>query len=142
MEKAMIQRAFEYRQICTACGHATTGWKGQELKSEKIGWFIEWECPNCGLVSDDYGYGPGPDDLRQGLLDKFGWVGIQLTEGPDGTVAAVRRLKEMFDLTPGEALAKFKEAKSTGALGTAVEVEVIVDALRRDGYSYSAREAA
>ncbi|MET9183539.1 hypothetical protein ABZX88_35820 [Kitasatospora aureofaciens] len=87
-------------------------------------------------MSDDYGPGPGSDDLRRGLLEKFGGFGIRLIEGRDGTVAALRHLKEMFGYTPSEALAKFKESKSNGILGTVVEVETIVQALRRDGYSY------
>ncbi|WP_329570721.1 hypothetical protein [Kitasatospora sp. NBC_01266] len=133
-----MERAFEYPQVCTSCGHEVTGWQGQELRSQKVGWFIEWECPNCGTVSDDHGTGPGPEALRQGLLAKFGAVGIQLTEGRDGSVAAVRRLREVFGYSPGEALAKFRESKSGGTLGTAVEVAAVVDALRRDGYAYAA----
>ncbi|MFD8705065.1 hypothetical protein ACFV1W_21000 [Kitasatospora sp. NPDC059648] len=87
-------------------------------------------------MSDEYGPGPGPDDLRRGLLEKFGGFGIRLTGGRDGIAAALRHLREMFGYTPGEALAKFKESKSSGVLGTAVEVETIVQALCRDGYSY------
>ncbi|WP_441249023.1 hypothetical protein [Kitasatospora sp. McL0602] len=61
---------------------------------------------------------------------------MRLVEGRDGTVPAVKHLRAMFGYTPAEALAKFKESRTGGSLGTAVEAEAIVEALRQDGYAY------
>ncbi|MFJ8621997.1 hypothetical protein ACIRD3_04045 [Kitasatospora sp. NPDC093550] len=57
-------------------------------------------------------------------------------EGRDGTVAAARHLRGILDHSPAEAIGRLKAAKAGDALGTAVEVEAVVRALRRDGYAY------
>ncbi|MET8543931.1 hypothetical protein ABZW03_25265 [Kitasatospora sp. NPDC004799] len=135
-EEEVIYRALDYRLTCGMCGHGVTGSRGQQIVAEGFGWFDEWQCENCGLVSDDYGDGPGPEDVRQGLLATFGGFRARLVEGRDGTVAAARHLREIFDCGPAEAIGRLKAAKAGQPLGTAVEVEALVRALRRDGYAY------
>ncbi|MER7582282.1 hypothetical protein [Kitasatospora sp. NPDC097691] len=135
-EEEVIYRALDYQLTCSNCGHDVRGSRGQQIAAEEFGWFDEWQCENCGLVSCDYGDGPGPEDVRQGLLAKFGGFRPRLVEGRDGTVAAARHLREILDYSPAEAIGTLKAAKAGEPLGTAVEVEALVQALRRDGYAY------
>ncbi|MER8188352.1 hypothetical protein [Kitasatospora sp. NPDC094015] len=135
-EEEMIYRALDFQLTCSKCGHDVTGSRGQQIVVEKFGWFDEWQCKNCGLVSCDYGDGPGSEHVRQRLLETFGGFRPRLVEGRDGTVAAARRLREILDCSPAEAIGKLKAAKAGEPLGTAVEVEALVQALRRDGYAY------
>ncbi|MFJ5234015.1 hypothetical protein ACIQBJ_29440 [Kitasatospora sp. NPDC088391] len=113
-----------------------TASRGQQIAAGKFGWFDEWQCEGCGLVSDDWGDGPGPEDLRQGLLAQHGGFRPRPVEGRDGTVAAARHLRTLLDLGPAEAIGLLRAAKAGRPLGTAVEVEALVRALRRDGYAY------
>ncbi len=131
-----MEQAAKYSQFCSSCGQSVAGWWGQEFldHANEIRWFIEWECPSCGVVSDESGIGVGPATLRRALLDEFGGAIIAVSTSRPARLAVVKRLREMFGLSLAEALAVLAESGPNKPIGTAVEVRSVIETLEKLGY--------
>lgn len=131
-----MEQAVKYSQPCSGCGRAVTGWQGQELldHSNSIRWFIEWECPSCGVVSDESGAGVGSATLRRALLDEFGGATIAGPTSRPVRLAVVKRLREIFGLSPAEALTALAESGPSRPIGTEVEVQSVLKTIEESGY--------
>lgn len=131
-----MEQAVEFKLSCPGCDQAVVGWQGQQLHgdSNRIQWFSEWQCSSCGLVSDDFGDGPGPDSLRNALIDKFGGAAIAVTS-PGVRIVAMKELRELLDITPVMALSILTGSDKCRSMVTRVESEAVVHAVRGLGHS-------
>ncbi|WP_156370567.1 hypothetical protein [Nocardia arizonensis] len=129
-----MEQAFKYDLLCSNCGQPAAGWQGQELPeaSNAIRWFIEWCCLSCGLVSDDYGNGPGPESLRRALIERFGGSTIAVANR-DTRLAILKKLREIFGFTLSEALTALTGSGPDNPLGTTIEVQAIIREIEKQG---------
>ncbi|MEU9030931.1 hypothetical protein AB0D46_26150 [Streptomyces sp. NPDC048383] len=117
---------------CDACGGVLTRDMGQFIDRGLLCWGTEGACQPCSIAwcAEDSG-GETPEEIRQALLSEHGPARLRLIGPEIGPVAVLRALREMHGLTLTQAKALADELKTTGLMGTLVEMELIAARLRQ-----------
>ncbi|MFF3020923.1 hypothetical protein [Streptomyces sp. NPDC057939] len=128
----MITQGVKIATRCDACGGVLTRDMGQFIDRGLLCWGTEGACQSCTIAwcEEDSG-GETPEEIRQALLSEHGPARLRLIEPEIDPVAVLRALREMHGLTLTQAKALADELKTTGLMGTLVEMELIAARLRQ-----------
>ncbi|MFJ2648755.1 hypothetical protein ACIO1C_18725 [Streptomyces sp. NPDC087420] len=116
---------------CGACGGVLTRNVGQHIDQDEVRWETETTCAGC-RAGDSTPPTPGttPEEIRQLLLTEHGPARLTLTDGTANLISVTRVLSRTQGLSLGEARTMAAELRTTGLLGTLVEMEHLATALR------------
>ncbi|MFE3991151.1 hypothetical protein ACFXPW_05500 [Streptomyces goshikiensis] len=127
----MITQGVQTTARCEACGGVLIRDTGQFIDRGRLWWGTEGTCLTCPLAWCDQGFGDAtPDEIRQALLTEHGPARIRLTEPEASAVPLLRALREAQGLSLAQARAMTDELKTTGLVGTLVEMELVASRLR------------
>ncbi|MEU6863445.1 hypothetical protein ABZ924_09260 [Streptomyces sp. NPDC046876] len=128
----MITQGVAIATRCDACGGVLERDIGQFVDRGRLWWGIEAGCRACAAGWCEQGSGrETPEEIRQALLAEHGAARLRLT-GPEASpVAVLRVLREVHDLTLAQARASADELRTTGLVGTLVEMELMAARLRQ-----------
>ncbi|QES52825.1 hypothetical protein DEJ50_32610 [Streptomyces venezuelae] len=106
---------------------------GQLIERGRLRWVTEANCLCCRVAWCEQGNGDAiPEEIRQVLLAEHGSARLRLTEPEASAVPVLRALREVQDgLSLAQARAMADELKTSGLVGTLVEMELIAARLRR-----------
>ncbi|WP_254047292.1 hypothetical protein [Streptomyces aureus] len=128
----MITQGVKIATRCDACGGVLIRGMGQFIDRGLLCWGTEGVCTSCTVAwcEEDSG-GETPEEIRQALLSEHGAARLRLMGPETSPVAVLRALREVPGLTLTQARAWADELKSTGLVGTLVEMELIAARLRQ-----------
>ncbi|MFI1658312.1 hypothetical protein ACH4ZU_25875 [Streptomyces sp. NPDC020472] len=128
----MITQGVKVATQCDACGGVLTRDIGQFIDRGRLWWGSEGACQSCAVAwcEQDSG-GETPEEVRQALLSEHGPARLRLMAPEASPVAVLRALREAHGLTLTQAKALAGELKTTGLVGTLVEMEFIAARLRQ-----------
>ncbi|WP_446039534.1 hypothetical protein [Streptomyces sp. SID1121] len=116
---------------CGACGGVLTRNVGQRIDQDEVRWETETTCTGCRAGgSTPPTAGTTPEEIRQLLLTEHGPARLTLTDGTANLISVTRVLSRAHGLPLGEARSKAAELRTTGLVGTLVEMEWLATALR------------
>ncbi|MGW4234269.1 hypothetical protein ACWEF9_34240 [Streptomyces sp. NPDC004980] len=128
----MITQGVKVTVPCDGCGEPLVLDVGQFLDHGGLWWGTEGACTACANAwcEQDTG-GATPEWIRNALLTEHGPAELRLADNESGPVPVMRVLRELFGLTLKQARESAEALRRTGLVGTAVEMELIADGLRR-----------
>lgn len=130
----MITQGVEIAKRCGLCGGVLIVDTGQFIVGDRLWWGTEGRCESCPEAWCEQDRGDvgdvTPEEIRQALLAEHGSARLRLTEPEASTVPVLRALREVHSLSLGQARAAAEELKTTGLVGTFVEMELIASRLR------------
>ncbi|MEU9663546.1 hypothetical protein [Streptomyces chartreusis] len=128
----MITQGVKIATQCDACGGVLTRDIGQFIDCGRLWWGTEGACQSCTVAwcEQDSG-GETPEEIRQALLSERGPARLRLIVPETSPVAVLRAFREVHGLTLTQAKALADELKTTGLVGTLVEMEFIAARLRQ-----------
>ncbi|WOP07074.1 hypothetical protein R2B67_00330 [Streptomyces cyaneofuscatus] len=116
---------------CEACGGVLTLDTGQHIERGRLWWGTEGACQSCPIAWCEQDFGDAtPEEIRQALLAEHGPARLRLTAREASAVPVLRALREVHDLPLAQARAMANELKTTGLVGTFVEMELVASRLR------------
>ncbi|MEU8517867.1 hypothetical protein AB0C76_40825 [Kitasatospora sp. NPDC048722] len=116
---------------CEACGGVLILDTGQSIEGGRLWWGTEGGCQSCPIAWCDQDFGDAtPEEIRQALLAEHGPARLRLTEPEASAVPVLRALREVHGLSLAQARAMADELKTTGLVGTFVEMELVASRLR------------
>ncbi|MFD4829800.1 hypothetical protein ACFWPV_08060 [Streptomyces uncialis] len=128
---AVITQGVRTTAPCEACGGILIRDTGQFLDQGTLWWGTEGTCRSCPAAwcEQDSG-GATPEEIRQALLTEHGPARLRLTAPEANRVTVLRVLREVHELSPAQARAQAGELRTSGLVGTLVEMELIAARLR------------
>ncbi|MGW2050322.1 hypothetical protein ACWCPF_34885 [Streptomyces sp. NPDC001858] len=128
----MITQGVKITTPCEACGGMLTCDTGQFIDRGRLWWGTEGTCQTCPAAwcEQDSG-GATPEEIRQALLKEHGPARLRLVEPEASRVTVLRVLREVHELSLAQARAMAEELRTTGLVGTLVEMELIAAQLRQ-----------
>ncbi|MET9481170.1 hypothetical protein [Streptomyces sp. NPDC006638] len=116
---------------CGACGGVLTRTVGQRVDQDEVRWETETACTGCRAGgSTPPTAGTTPEDIRHLLLTAHGPARLTLTDGTANLISVTRVLSRTRGLSLPEARSQAAELRTTGLLGTLVEMEHLATAFR------------
>ncbi|WP_328535077.1 hypothetical protein [Streptomyces sp. NBC_00344] len=127
----MITQGVKITAQCEACGGVLIHDTGQFIDRDQLWWGTEGTCLSCPVAwcEQDSG-GETPEEIRQALLTEHGPARLRLTEPVASPVVVLRTLREVHALTLAQAQSLADQLRTTGLVGTLVEMELIASRLR------------
>ncbi|MFE4515145.1 hypothetical protein ACFRMQ_13275 [Kitasatospora sp. NPDC056783] len=127
----MISQGVDIATRCEACGGVLILNTGQSISDGRLWWGTEGACQACALAwceldSDD----ATPERIRQALLAEHGPARLRLTEPEASAVPVLRALREVHGLSLAQARTMADDLRTTGLVGTFVEMELVAARLR------------
>ncbi|MGW2658474.1 hypothetical protein ACWC1D_33105 [Streptomyces sp. NPDC001478] len=117
---------------CEACGSPLTVELGEYIERGRVRWSITGQCTGCSHAWCEQGVaGPTAARIRDALLIEHGPVRLHLTDAEPNLVAVMRALRDALHVPLPEARARATTLRTTGLVGTRVEMEFLAEALRR-----------
>lgn len=128
----MISQGVTVTDRCDTCGGVRSKEIVQRLDEGAVGWATEARCAGCsdGLREEDTG-GATPEEIRRLLLAEHGPARLSLTGAGANLISVTRVLRQAHGLSMGEARDRAAELRTTGLVGTLVEMEWLATALRQ-----------
>nr|WP_237549839.1 hypothetical protein [Streptomyces sp. SID1034] len=116
---------------------------GQFIDGGQVWWGTEGRCQACPTAwcEQDSG-GTTPEEIRQALLAKHGPARLRLAGPESSLVPVLHVLRETHGLSLAQARAMADELKTTGLVGTLVEMELVAAGLRRRSVAAAVEPAA
>ncbi|MFG2905725.1 hypothetical protein ACGF13_11770 [Kitasatospora sp. NPDC048286] len=116
---------------CSDCGGVLTRDVGQFIDRGQVWWGTEGRCRSCPAAwcEQDSG-GPTPEEVRQALLAEHGPARLRLAGPESSLVPVLHALREIHGLSLTQARAMAHELRTTGLVGTLVEMELVAAGLR------------
>ncbi|MFJ5779758.1 hypothetical protein [Streptomyces sp. NPDC093094] len=128
----MITQGVRVEKRCEACGGVLVCDVGQFIDRGRLWWGTEGACRSCAGGWCEQGSGEEtPREIRQALLAEHGWARLRLTEPGVGGVAVLRALRQVQGLSLAQARVRADELKTSGLVGTLVEMEFVAARLRQ-----------
>jgi ribosomal protein L7/L12 len=128
----VITQGVKIATRCDACGGVLTRDIGQFIDRGCLWWGTEGACQSCTVAWCEQDSGSEtPEEIRQALLSEHGPARLRLIGPETSQVAVLRALREVRGLTIMQAKALADELKSTGLVGTLVEMELMAAQLRQ-----------
>ncbi|MGW6012041.1 hypothetical protein [Streptomyces sp. NPDC055210] len=119
---------------CGTCGGVLVRNVGQFIDRGQLRWDAEVRCQDCPDAPwCEAGTGPAPEEIRQTLLAEHGSTRLRLATEGASLVPVLRALREMCDLSLGEARLKVGDLEGTGLVGTFVEMAYLAEGLHKRG---------
>ncbi|MEV8311913.1 hypothetical protein AB0P36_32470 [Streptomyces flavidovirens] len=115
---------------CESCGGELIRDVGQFIDRGQLWWGVEAQCQDCPNAWCETDTGPAPEGVRQALLTKHGAARLCLANKDASLVPVLRALREMQDLSLGEARRMAADLKEVGLVGTFVDVAYLAEGLR------------
>ncbi|GAA1452151.1 hypothetical protein GCM10009602_53180 [Nocardiopsis tropica] len=137
----MVEQAVCLSDACEECGGARKGWVVQLVKSGRLRWEVEWECPGC-LVSHQWVWGPAPAHVRDLLIDRHGVERLKVVGEVQKKGVLLKVFREVFGVSIAEAQEFSRNATGSGYEGTQVEVALLSRLLRERGVEVEAGSGA
>ncbi|MGW6157379.1 hypothetical protein ACWFRM_30250 [Streptomyces sp. NPDC055144] len=116
--------------LCASCGGELVRDVGQFIDRGRLWWGVEGQCLACPDAWCEMDTGPAPEDIRQALLTTHGPARLHLADKDASLVHVLRALREMQDLSLGEARLMAAGLKEVGLVGTSVEMAYLAEGLR------------
>nr|WSX47791.1 hypothetical protein OG409_01740 [Streptomyces sp. NBC_00974] len=127
----MITQGVKITTRCEACGGVLMRDTGQFIDRGRLWWGTEGTCLACPVAWCEQDFGDTtPEEIRQALLAEHGPARLRLTEPEASAVPVLRALREVHGLSLAQARAMTDELKTTGLVGTFVEMELVASRLR------------
>ncbi|MFE9404764.1 hypothetical protein ACFYNY_23850 [Streptomyces sp. NPDC006530] len=128
---------------CDDCGGVLIRDIGQFIDGGQVWWGTEGRCQACPAAwcEQDSG-GTTPEEIRQALLAKHGPARLRLAGPESSLVPVLHALRETHGLALAQARAMADELKTTGLVGTLVEMELVAAGLRRRSVAATVEPAA
>ncbi|WP_343298683.1 hypothetical protein [Streptomyces sp. SID1034] len=128
---------------CDDCGGVLIRDIGQFIDGGQVWWGTEGRCQACPTAwcEQDSG-GTTPEEIRQALLAKHGPARLRLAGPESSLVPVLHVLRETHGLSLAQARAMADELKTTGLVGTLVEMELVAAGLRRRSVAAAVEPAA
>ncbi|WP_327350671.1 hypothetical protein [Streptomyces sp. NBC_01304] len=115
---------------CESCGGELVRDVGQFIDRGRLWWGVEGHCQACPNAWCDMDTGPAPEGIRQALLTEHGPARLHLADKDAGLVPVLRALREMQNLSLGEARLVAADLVEFGLVGTSVEMTFLAEGLR------------
>lgn len=132
----MITQGVKTAARCDACGGVLERDIGQFIDRGRLWWGIEAGCRSCTAGWCERGSGrETPEEIRRALLAEHGAARLRLTGPGASSVTVLRALREVRDLTLAQTRALAEELRTTGLVGTLVEMELMAGRLRQRSVS-------
>ncbi|MFD0273910.1 hypothetical protein ACFVHB_08340 [Kitasatospora sp. NPDC127111] len=128
----MISQGVDVTTRCEGCGGVFVLNTGQFIREGRLWWGSEGHCRDCRTAwcEEDSG-DASPEGIRQALLAEHGPARLRLTETEPSPVPVLRALREVHGrLALPQARAMADELRTTGLVGTRVEMELLAARLR------------
>ncbi|MDX2394113.1 hypothetical protein NJL88_29445 [Streptomyces sp. DK15] len=127
----VITQGVKITTVCEACGGMLIRDAGQFIDRGRLWWGTEGTCQTCPVAwcEEDSG-GATPEAIRQALLTEHGPARLLLIEPEASRVTVLRVLREGHERSLAQARAMAEELRTTGLVGTLVEMELIAAQLR------------
>ncbi|GAB2733954.1 hypothetical protein GCM10010442_64210 [Kitasatospora kifunensis] len=127
----MISQGVKTTTRCEACGGVLILDTGQSIERGRLWWGTEGDCQSCPVAWCEQDFGDAtPEEIRQALLAEHGPARLRLIEPEASAVPVLRALREVHGLSLAQARATTDELKTTGLVGTFVEMELVASRLR------------
>lgn len=143
MGSPLITQGVKVTTRCDDCGGALIRDIGQFIDGGQVWWGTEGRCQACPTAwcEQDSG-GTTPEEIRQALLAKHGPARLRLAGPESSLVPVLHALRETHGLSLAQARAMADELKTTGLVGTLVEMELVAAGLRRRSVAATVEPAA
>ncbi|MFD8726157.1 hypothetical protein ACFV2H_51705 [Streptomyces sp. NPDC059629] len=127
----VITQGVKITTLCEACGGTLIRDTGQFIDRGRLWWGTEGTCQTCPVAGceQDSG-GATPEEIRQALLTEHGPARLRLIEPEASRVTVLRVLREVHELSLAQARVMAEELRTTGLVGTLVEMELMAAQLR------------
>jgi hypothetical protein len=130
----VISQGVDITTRCEACGGELVLHTGQHVDGGRLWWGTEGWCRSCPVAWCEQDHGAvTPEEIRQALLAEHGPARLRLAEPGAGALPLLRALREVHELSLGQARAMADELAATGLAGTFVEMELVAARLRHHG---------
>lgn len=127
----MITQGAKVTARCEACSGVLILDTGQFIERGRLRWGTEGNCLSCPVAWCEQDSGDATsEEIRQVLLAEHGPARLRLTEPEASAVPVLRALREVHGLSLTQARSMAEELKTTGLVGTLVEMELIAARLR------------
>lgn len=131
LRSTVITQGAKITARCEVCSGVLILDTGQFIERGRLWWGAEGHCLSCPVAWCEQDSGDAtPEEIRQVLLAEHGPARLRLTEPEASTVPALRALREVHSLSLTQARSMAAELRTTGLLGTLVEMELIAARLR------------
>ncbi|WP_234355791.1 hypothetical protein [Kitasatospora aureofaciens] len=131
MRSTVISQGVTITTRCEACGGVLILDTGQHIGGGRLWWGTEGACQSCPVAWCDQVFGDAtPEEIRQALLAEHGPARLRMTAPEASAVPVLRALREVHGLSLAQARALADELKTTGLVGTFVEMELVASRLR------------
>ncbi|MFD6181810.1 hypothetical protein [Streptomyces goshikiensis] len=128
----MITQGVKITTRCEACGGVLMRDTGQFIDRGRLWWGTEGTCLSCPVAWCDQDFGDAtPEEIRQALLAEHGPARLRLQDPEASAVPVLRALREAHGLSLAQARAMTDELKTTGLVGTLVEMELVASRIRQ-----------
>ncbi|WP_330291133.1 hypothetical protein [Streptomyces sp. NBC_00576] len=115
---------------CESCGGELVRDVGQFIDRGRLRWSVEGQCQTCPNAWCEMDTGPAPEEIRQALLAEHGHARLRLADKNASFVPVLRALREMQNLSLGEARKVVADLREVGVVGTSVEMAYLAEGLR------------
>ncbi|MFJ7905907.1 hypothetical protein [Kitasatospora sp. NPDC096204] len=116
---------------CDDCDGVLIRDVGQFIDRGQVWWGTEGRCRTCPAAwCEQDGGGPTPEEIRQALPAEHGPARLRLAGPESSLVPVLRALREIHGLSLAQARAMAHELRTTGLVGTLVEMELVAAGLR------------
>lgn len=128
----MITQGAKTTTRCEDCGGVLVRDTGQFIDRDQLWWGTEGTCETCPnrWCEQDTG-GTTPEEIRHALLAEHGPARLRLSGPESNLISVLQVLRETYRLSLGQARTMAGELRSTGLVGTLVEMEFLAAGLRR-----------
>ncbi|MCX4506629.1 hypothetical protein [Streptomyces anulatus] len=139
----MITQGMKVTTRCDDCGGVLIRDIGQFIDRGQVWWGTEGRCRTCPTAwcEQDSG-GTTPEEIRQALLAEHGPARLRLAGPESSPVPVLHALRETHGLSLAQARAMADELRTTGLVGTLVEMEHVAAGLRRRSVAATVEPAA
>ncbi|MFD3553467.1 hypothetical protein ACFWWA_15305 [Streptomyces goshikiensis] len=128
----MITQGVKITTPCETCGGVLMRDTGQFIDRGRLWWGTEGTCLSCPVAWCHQDFGDAtPEEIRQALLAEHGPARLRLKEPEASAVPVLRALREAHGLSLAQARAMTDKLKTTGLMGTLVEMELVASRLRQ-----------
>lgn len=129
----MIIQSGAVKSYCDECGAEVMSTATEALVYHKHRWDLEYSCAACGNAWHEGGAAPVPQKIREILLRTNCPSRIALSPGTGRGAALLNVIRKVDGGSLGDAKVAAESMRSSGRMGTKVEIEVLKKALDAAG---------
>ena len=139
----MITQGMKITTRCDDCGGVLIRDIGQFIDCGQVWWGTEGRCRTCPNVWCEQDSGrTTPEEIRQALLAEHGPARLRLAGPESSLVPVLHALRETHGLSLAQTRAMADELRTTGLVGTLVEMEHVAAGLRSRSVAATVEPAA